>query len=207
MNYIIFFVFYVKLSFADIAPLQFLNKKNIMKKTYYFKTIFTALAIIFAISFSNAQDAKTYDQGFRLGIGISAGLPFDKPYNFNLGADARLQYDLSRKYSVTLTTGYNNLFVSSPGNDLGYIPVKVGFKAFVIEDQFYLMGEVGGAFAVTNNYNQKSLLLSPSIGYVTENFDFSIRYEYLNDFQVIRNNILATGLSQVAFRVAYGFKL
>jgi hypothetical protein len=178
-----------------------------MKLITTFKTILTVMVFIIATNYSSAQTTQNYDQGFRLGIGISGGFPFEKPYDFNLGADARLQYDLSKKYSVTLTTGFNNLFVASPGKDLGYIPVKLGFKAFVIEDQFYLMGEAGGAFAVTNSYNQNSLLLSPSIGYVYDNFDFSLRYEHLNDFQVIRNNTVTTGLNQIALRVAYGFKL
>lgn len=170
------------------------------------KTIFAISAIIFAISFSTAQEKPAYDQGFRMGIGISGGLPFENPYDFNLGADARLQYDLSRKYSITLTTGFNNLFVEN-APDFGYIPLKAGFKAFVIEDQFYLMGELGGAFAVTNKNNQKSLLVSPSIGYVTKNFDFSIRYEYMPDFPIAENNLPGTGLNQVALRIAYGFKL
>ncbi len=169
-------------------------------------TIFASIALFFTISFATAQDKQNYDQGFRMGVGISGGLPFENPYDFNLGADARLQYDLSKKYSITFTTGFNNLFVENAA-DLGYIPVKVGFKAFVIEDQFYLMGEAGGAFAVTNRNNQKSLLLSPSIGYVTKNFDFSIRYEYLPEFPIVENNIAGKGLNQVALRVAYGFKL
>lgn len=47
-------------------------------------------------------DAKNYDQGFKLGIGINAGYVFQDPYDFALGADARLQYDVSKRYSVTL---------------------------------------------------------------------------------------------------------
>ncbi len=135
------------------------------------------------------------------------GYPFEDPYNLNVGGDVRLQYDLSKKYSLTATTGFSNLFVSGDDNDLGYIPAKLGFKAFVLKDQFYLMGEAGAAFAVTNHYNDKSLLLSPGIGYATKYIDISVRYEYLPDFPAIRNNTADKGLSQVALRLAYGFKL
>lgn len=69
------------------------------------------------------------------------------------------------------------------------------------------MGEAGAAFAVTNNYNDKSLLLSPSIGYATKYIDISLRYEYLPDFPALRNNNPDNGLGQVALRLAYGFKL
>jgi hypothetical protein len=42
--------------------------------------------------------------------------------------------------------------------DLGFIPAKAGFKAFVWNDEFYVMGEAGAAFAVTNDYNQTLIL-------------------------------------------------
>ncbi|MFE3870798.1 hypothetical protein ACFX5F_06135 [Flavobacterium sp. ZS1P70] len=69
------------------------------------------------------------------------------------------------------------------------------------------MGEVVAAFAVTNGYNQTSLLLSPAIRYANENFDISLRYEHFNDFPVIKNDVAKDGLGQVSLRLAYGFKL
>ena len=178
-----------------------------MENTFNIKTVFTTLAIVLGIATTSAQEVQNYDQGFRLGFGINAGLPLDNPYDFSLGADARLQYDLSKKYSLTLTTGFSNMFVSGDNNDLGYIPAKAGFKAFVLKDQLYLMGEVGAAFAVTNEYNKTSLLLSPAIGYATEKIDISLRYEHFNDFPVIKNDVVKDGLGQLSLRIAYGFKL
>ncbi len=178
-----------------------------MKSKSNIKTVFTALAIVLGIATTSAQEVQNYDQGFRLGVGINGGLPLDNPYDFSLGADARLQYDLSQKYSLTLTTGFSNMFVSGDNNDLGYIPAKAGFKAFVLKDQLYLMGEVGAAFAVTNGYNDTSLLLSPAIGYATDKIDISLRYEHFNDFPVIKNDVVKDGLGQISLRLAYGFKL
>jgi hypothetical protein len=171
-----------------------------------------AISMMFANN-SNAQDtpaaAANYDQGFRLGIGLNAGYAVHDPYKLALGADARLQYDLSKRYSVTLTTGFTNLFVSKvDGSDLGFIPAKAGFKAFVWNDEFYVMGEAGAAFAVTNGNNQTSLLLAPSIGYATKYIDISLRYEHYNDFARINNNGSAgKGVGQVGVRLAYGFEL
>ena len=178
-----------------------------MKNTINFKTVITAMAILLGVATTSAQEVQNYDQGFRLGFGISGGLPLDNPYDYNLGADARLQYDLSQRYSLTLTTGFSNMFVPGENNDLGYIPAKAGFKAFVLKDQLYLMGEVGAAFAVTNGYNKTSLLLSPAIGYATDNFDMSLRYEHFNDFPVIKNDVTKDGLGQISLRLAYAFKL
>ena len=176
------------------------------------KNSIKALAIVALLTIcskATAQDISrdNYQQKFKLGVGATVGYPFEDPYNLNVGGDVRLQYDLSKRYSLTATTGFNNLFVSGDQNDLGYIPAKLGFKAFVLKDQFYLMGEAGAAFAVTNKYNDKSLLLSPSIGYATKYIDISVRYEYLPDFPALRNNTSDKGLSQIALRLAYGFEL
>jgi hypothetical protein len=171
-----------------------------MKNLQNIRTLlFAAIAIIYT-STSSAQTAEStnYDQKFKLGFGISGGIPTDgDDYDWALGGDVRLQYDLSKKTSITLTTGFTNLFVGDDIPDLGFIPAKAGFKAFVWEDQFYIMGEVGAGFAVTNGYNETSLLWAPSIGYATKHLDISLRYEDYDKFNT----------NQIALRLAYGFEL
>jgi len=157
---------------------------------------------------SLAKPASEYDQGWRLGFGLNAGLPTQDPYDYNLGADVRLQYDISKRYSVTLTTGFSNFFVPGDDNDLGYIPAKIGFKGFVLKDKLYLLGEAGFAFSVTNDYSKNSLILSPGIGYATKYIDLSVRYEYYNDFPSLDGDgNPKDGLGQIALRLAYGFRL
>lgn len=156
---------------------------------------------------SLAKPTSEYDQGWRLGVGVNVGLPTNDPYDYNLGADARLQYDISKRYSVTFTTGFSNFFVKGDDNDLGYIPAKIGFKGFILKDQLYLMGEAGLAFAVTNDYNKNSLILAPSIGYATKYVDISLRYEHYNDFPYVKDGEAKEGLGQIALRLAYGFRL
>ena len=171
------------------------------------------LALVFTMALffgSQAQAQETnYDQGFRLGFGANVGYATNDPYKLALGGDIRGQYDLSKVYSLTLTTGFTNLFVSkADGADLGFIPAKAGFKAFVWNNQFYVMGEAGAAFAVTNGYNKTSLLLSPTIGYATKYVDVSLHYEHYNDFARVNNDGSAgKGVGQVGVRLAYGFKL
>ena len=180
-----------------------------MKMTEKIKILFVfVIAIMFAGN-ANAQETAKYEQGFRLGFGANAGYSIDDPYKLALGADARVQYDLSKRYSLTLTTGFTNLFVSkADGSDLGFIPAKAGFKAFVWNDQFYVMGEAGAAFAITNGYNKTSLLVSPTIGYATKNIDLSVHYEHYSDFAKVNNNgSVGKGVGQVGVRLAYGFAL
>lgn len=185
-----------------------------MKTTERIKIVMLLAVSMLLANNIQAQDTsstspKNYDQGFRLGFGITGGYAVHDPYKLTLGGDARLQYDLSKRYSFTLTTGYTNLFISErDGNDVGFIPAKAGFKAFVWNDQFYIMGEAGGAFAVANQYHKTSLLLAPSIGYATKYIDISLRYEHYNDFARINNDgTVGKGAGQVGLRVAYGFDL
>lgn len=170
-----------------------------MKKNL--KSIIAVLALIIAGSM-NAQDS--YDKGFRLGFGANVGYAFDDAYALTLGGDVRLQYDLSQKTSLTLTTGFTNLFKDEAGKDLGFIPVKAGFKGFVFEDSFYLLGEIGAGFAVTNGSDQTTLILAPGVGYANKYIDLSVRYEHYNNFLKANGS---EGFGQLALRVAYGFKL
>ena len=160
------------------------------------------LLFVFALTFLFAHNTQaqtsTFDQGFRLGIGLNGGIPTDNDkYDWSLGGDIRLQYDLTPKASLTLTTGFTNLFVDPDVDDLGFIPVKAGFKLFVLKDQLYLLGEVGGGFAVTNGYDKNTYIWAPGIGYANKNIDVSVRYEAYTDYDT----------DQIALRVAYGFKL
>ena len=177
-----------------------------MKKSL--KSIIAVIAICFAGTIQAQETLQesidNYDQKFKLGIGANAGYVFDDAFGLALGADVRLQYDLTKRTSLTLTTGFTNFFKEDAAKDLGFIPVKAGFKGFIWEDRFYLMGEVGAAFAVTNDYDKTSLLLAPSIGYATKYIDLSLRYEYYNDFPKANGG---EGVGQLALRLAYGFDL
>lgn len=175
-----------------------------MKKKMNFKALMLgALLLLGATGFAqkikgtNNPAIDDYNQNYRVGFGLNAGLPTDSNFNFALGADVRFQYDLTMKTSLTLTTGFTNLFADKGIKDLGFIPLKAGFKAFVWEDQFYVLGEVGAGFAVTNSYDKTTFLWAPGIGWASKYVDVSVRYEGLNDF----------GTDQVALRLAYGFKL
>jgi hypothetical protein len=159
-----------------------------------------------------------YDQGWRLGFALNGGYMFNTSSAIGggtdvfsgptVGADVRLQYDLSRRLSVSLTTGYNHFFIDKDLKDLpftdfhdvGQIPVKAGFKAFFWEDQFYGLAEAGAGFTVSKNSpfaEDTTVILSPGIGWANKYVDLSIRYEHYTEFE--------TG--QVALRLAYGFRL
>jgi hypothetical protein len=97
-----------------------------MKNYNKIKTVL--LVAVAAIFFKHRSSTRNktepnYDQGFRLGVGLNAGYATQDPYKLALGGDVRLQYDLSKRYSLTMTTG-TNLFVvltysgTSCGKDL-----------------------------------------------------------------------------------------
>jgi len=177
-----------------------------MKKTL---TVLVIICVSICANFSYAQiSVDTYDRSLKLGVGLSGGLPLKDPYTFNVGGDVRLQYNISETYSLTLTTGYSNLFLEDDGVSFGYVPIKVGYKTFLFSNEFYVMAEMGGAFSVTKAYGgENSIIFGPTLGYASKYIDFSVRYEILNDFPVIKDGLADDGLGQIMVRVAYGFDL
>ncbi|KGO90204.1 hypothetical protein [Flavobacterium suncheonense] len=162
-------------------------------KHKFLRTLFL-FGIISASATALAQETKPeYLHHWRAGFGLNGGIPLNNNYNFSLGVDGRLQYDLTMKTSLAATTGYTHLF--SSGSDAGFIPAKLGFKSF-LGNQFYVLGEVGGAFGVTKELGN-SFLWTPGIGVATKHIDISLRYENYNDYD--------TG--QISLRLAYGYKL
>ena len=177
-----------------------------MKKT---TTIFALLCVLIFSATGIAQSkSDNYERNFKYGVGLNTGLPLNDPYSFNLGGDVRVQYNISETYSLCFTTGYNSLFVKDNAPNFGYIPVKVGYKTFLFSNEFYAMGEIGGAFSVTKkDYSSNSMLFCPSVGYATKYVDISLRYEFLKDFPIIKDNVADNGFAQVMLRLAYGFDL
>ena len=165
-----------------------------------------AFAIFIGINTASAQtsDQQGDSQAWRLGAGVSAGLPTNDDYNIALGGDLRLQKDFFSNISGTLSAGYTNFSVKDEAKprldhtSKGYIPVKAGIKIFPVA-RFYISGEVGAAFG-TDEGQGTALVYAPGIGVGTNTgIDLGLRYEGFAQDDV--------NLGQVALRVAYGFKL
>lgn len=173
--------------------------------------ILLAVSILFAYNV-NAQSVPP--SKLRLGVGIDALMPVGNTsttVNFGLGITPRLQYSVSDKFALTFTSGLYHFFPktvvypasgSFPGFTAKYksdiIPVKLGAKAFLGKN-FYLSGEIGGAFETAGGGKRAHFLWSPGIGYATKKWDIGARYE----------NFSGNGYSDgvTALRVAYGFGL
>jgi len=144
-----------------------------------------------------AQDSKAW----RLGLGGNVGTGIRDPFGVVLGVDAKLQKDLKGPVSVTLAAGYSRFSVNDEYKNFGVtynvIPLKAGLKVFA-NKHLYLSGEVGAGFT-TNYKTSTSFVWSPSIGWAfTNGLDLGIKYEDYTKFHTTK---------QVAFRIAYGFKL
>ncbi|WP_395075178.1 hypothetical protein [Flavobacterium sp.] len=158
-----------------------------------FKQICFLSISIFSL-FINQANAQKKAGDFRLGFGFNGGISLTDTFDFSLGLDGRLQYDISLKTSLAATTGYTHLF-DNEVKGLGFVPAKIGFKSF-FGDQFYVLGEVGAAIGTKSGMGT-SFLWAPGIGVATKHIDVSLRYENYNKFDA----------GQVSIRFAYGYKL
>ena len=184
-----------------------------MKTHNYFKTTaFIFAAILFSLT-TNAQALKKGQ--WRLGIGVEGMAPlgkFERVTKFGLGITPRLQYGLSDNLAFTVTSGYYNFFgkvytsvipvgtsyttITTSGDDLGVVPVKAGLKLF-LNPKIYLGGEAGAALE-TNGTGNVKLDLSPALGFASNDWDVSARYERISG---------SGAYSFLGLRVAYSFGL
>ena len=175
------------------------------RSTNFVATAVAAVAMFIGVNSASAQTNERPDsQAWRLGVGVSAGLPTNDAYHLAVGGDVRLQKDFFSNISGTLSAGYTNFSLKDdlkvPGGptSVGYIPVKAGIKIFPTE-RFYISGEVGAGFG-TDKGQGTALVYAPGIGLGFNNgLDVGVRYEGFT-----QNN---TNLDQVALRLAYGFNL
>ena len=157
---------------------------------------------------ANVKAQTTAPGALRLGIGADAGLPTGNlkiGATFVLGGTVSLQYGLSDRFAITLTSGADHFFPNYIAgthiryNSFGIIPVKAGFKAF-FSPSVYFGAEAGIGIEQTNSGSgNKKFLVSPALGWANQHWDLSFRYDNYSG----QNDPYGF----VALRIAYGFGL
>ncbi len=165
-----------------------------MKMRKLITVVSFVMMAVFASQYVQAQSSAP----LRLGIGIDAGAALKDPARFVAGADARLQIPFGSSFSGLITTGYYHYFKSGFFPKVGIVPLKAGLKYFPSKN-VYIAGEAGVGFG-TEKGQENSFVYSPSIGLAfTNGLDISIKYEDYTKYDGYA--------SQLALRLAYGFKL
>ena len=161
------------------------------------KRIFVLTALFLATL--TVSQVKAQTKALRFGIGVDAGATLKDPNRFVLGADGRIQLPFGNSFSGILTTGYYHFFKSDKaGEGFGIIPLKAGIKYFPVKN-VYIAGEAGAGFSTKKGFGT-SFVYSPSVGLAFGNgLDVSLKYEDYTKYDGYA--------SQLALRVAYGFKL
>lgn len=169
--------------------------------------LFTIAAVALTVGSTSAQaQSMERTKGVRLGFGVSGGVAEkNSPFEYGIGADARLQLDLSKELSLTATGGYTRLMAKdNMGDDYDFIPAKGGVKIFPIGNM-YAMGEIGAGFGIKED-SKTALIFGGGLGYAwSSGIDISARYEgYKQDSA---SSTYRPQNGQFALRLAYGFKL
>jgi hypothetical protein len=177
-------------------------------KKITFKGIIAAAALsLISITGSFAQ-TTVYKHATRLGAALSLGVPTKEGTgDFVIAPDIRLQRDLGKRTSLTLTTGYY-AFIGRDNNNLGQqiesnlIPLKAGAK-FFFGESYYVQPEVGIAFSTKKDYGNP-FVYAPSVGFANNKWDVALRYENFKYGDKAFYPNVNTGM--VALRLAYAFK-
>ncbi len=165
-----------------------------------------AVALTIASTNADAQSMSGRTPGVRLGFGVNGGVAEKgSPFEYGVGADARLQLDMTKDVAITATGGYTRLMAKdNMGDDYDFIPAKGGVKVFPFAG-FYGMGEIGAGFGIKDG-SKTALIYGGGIGYEwLGGIDISARYEGYKQDSASSTYRPQTG--QFALRIAYGFKL
>jgi hypothetical protein len=167
---------------------------------------------------AKAQTTQTHsDNPWHFGVGVESGITLSGiASKTEIGATGRLQYDVSKNFALTLTSGYYEFLGTNVRAAMGLVPVKLGLKAYA-GSGFYFSGEAGAGFE-TQNFNvlknadngipkRTKLLWSGGFGYAVKSWDFSLRYEsfFGNNKSYYVNDHINTNFSLVGLRVGYTF--
>ena len=145
----------------------------------------------------NEGELKKFEPHFRFEYSGTIGFSTNKDYKFLVGGEGGLLYYFNKKNALTINFGYNYAFDGNT-KELGYIPLKTGFKTFIQTGRIYLQGEVGMGVSTTKGYNGSGFLWAPSVGYITHSgIDLGLKYESLSKFNS----------NQILLRTAYSFKI
>ncbi|MFD0941417.1 outer membrane beta-barrel protein [Pedobacter boryungensis] len=146
--------------------------------------LFTMATVVCTTLLSVNAKAQTMNMSngmaFKIGVGVSGGVTTENsPFSYGLGADVRLQYDLSKSVSLTASGGYTRLFAKDniPAlADYDFIPAIGGVKVFPIE-RMYLMAEVGAGFGIQDG-SKTSFIFGGGLGYEwNSGFDLGVKYQ------------------------------
>lgn len=166
--------------------------KKILTSFALSATINLLAVTVQAQSTTSGQDKQNT---LNLSVGLESGVPtyaLREYSHFAVGGYARLQYYLTNRTALMLTSGYISFlgrhYISNGGltvdnKNYGIIPIKIGVKEFVLPN-FYVAGEVGAAYETLDWYDpiygskSRLLVLSPSVGYVQSNSGFNLGLHY-----------------------------
>ena len=178
------------------------------------KLFVAALAIcLFAVTANAQTTPSSAANPWHFGVGLESGITLSGiASKTEIGGTARLQYDLSKTFALTLTSGYYEFLATNVRSAMGLVPVKLGLKAFV-GSGFYFSGEAGAGIE-TQHYNAlknadygapktTKLLWSGGFGYAVKSWDFSLRYEGFTGNNT--STYPKTNFSLVGLRVGYSF--
>ena len=166
-----------------------------------------AIAIAVTLFFTANVQAQTTPAGaLRMGIGLDAGIPTGNltiSSTFVLGGTIQLQYGVSDRFAIALTSGADHFFsrnipgTNKPYDSFGVIPIRAGIKEFFLPS-IYFGAEAGIAYEqVDSGPGNKKLLIVPSLGYANKRWDIGLRYDNYSG----QNDPYGF----VAVRIAYGF--
>lgn len=184
------------------------------------KSIFLAIALLFAVSFANAQYVSMKNT-FKVGVLGGASIPSENA-GMNVGLDLGYQHLVTPNFGLGLATGYNQFFglenkdENIKNNNFGVVPVAALVRYYPAAEGFYVGTDLGYGFLVGDekvasnhdvNRPNGGFYLKPEVGYHNRNWNVFVHYTkvFTGDNGQIGNQKFNAGSLGVG--IAYNFGL
>jgi hypothetical protein len=145
------------------------------------KTKIYLLVVLFVLAISVNAQTKAAEKSFKLGIGVTGGLPmgdFKTIESLAYGVDLMGEISMSSSLALTVSAGYVD-FAKKSGFSawkLGGIPVLGGVK-INLSDKLYGSAQAGLTFGTASGAGS-SFTYAPGIGYkLSDKLDLLVKYQ------------------------------
>jgi hypothetical protein len=159
------------------------------------------LLIIFLSAISFAASAQAFNEGLRIGGGLSFGIPVLnlKGYSVGAGVDVLAQYALAETVGITADFGYMTLFAKDDNlASFDVLPLRIGIRYFPVK-QLYGAAKFGTGIIIGKG-STGSTAYAFGAGYVLgSRMDVSAHFEGYS-----RKELLSP--SYLSLRLGYFFK-
>jgi len=160
------------------------------------KKVIIAVAALFAMTHSFAQQKEITHNNSWLKAGVNVGVPVGDASDFTslaVGVDVSAQYLVNPNFGIGVASGYTHFIKKDGGTSFGILPLGALLRYYPQAKGFFLGTDLGYAF-VTKGDNNGGFYIKPQLGYHNYNWNY---YAFYNAVFQKDNSVSTTAINNL----------